>query len=157
MRGWGTALLRLAVGAVFVAHGGQKLFGIWGGAGLSGTAVFFDTVGLGPAYPLAVLVGVAEFGGGILLILGALTLWVSLALVIEMLVAIWAVHLSHGFFLNWGLQEGLGHGYQFNLVLIGALLCLMIEGPGVASVDGYRARSAEAEAAGRARLRAGTV
>jgi putative oxidoreductase len=155
MRGWGTALLRLAVGAVFVAHGGQKLFSIWGGAGLSGTAGYFESLGLTPGYPLAVLAGLAEFGGGILLLLGALTLWVSLALIIEMGVAVWAVHLPHGFFINWGLQEGLGHGYQFNLVLIAALLCLMIEGPGAVSVDGYRARSAEAEAAGRARLRAG--
>ena len=60
-------VLRLAVGAVFVAHGAQKLFGLWGGGGLTGTAAFFAQLGLTPAYPLAILVGLVELGGGLLL------------------------------------------------------------------------------------------
>ncbi|MEX1127295.1 MAG: DoxX family membrane protein [Vicinamibacterales bacterium] len=35
---YGLTVLRAAVGTVFIAHGGQKLFGLWGGGGLSGTA-----------------------------------------------------------------------------------------------------------------------
>jgi putative oxidoreductase len=145
------------VGAVFVAHGAQKLFGLWGGGGLAGTAAFFAQVGLTPAYPLAVLVGVLEFGGGLLLIAGALTVFAALALVLEMAIATWKVHLANGFFINWALTPGHGHGYEFNLALIGALVSLTLTGPGAFSIDGYRARSAESEAYGRARLRAGKV
>jgi putative oxidoreductase len=146
---YGPAVLRLAVGTIFVAHGAQKLFGVWGGPGLSGTAQFMGTLGLGPGMPLALLVGLVEFAGGLLLILGALTLFVSLALAINMGVAIWKVHLAGGFFLP--------AGYEFNIALLGALICLMLAGPGAFSIDGRRARSAEAEAYGRARLRAGKV
>src|SRR5262249_40587553 len=79
MRPYGLTVLRLAVGAVFIAHGAQKLFGIWGGGGLARTAAYFASLGLNPAYPLAVLVGTLEFGGGLLLVLGGATAWVSLA------------------------------------------------------------------------------
>jgi putative oxidoreductase len=157
MQPYGPAVLRLAIGAVFVAHGAQKLFGIWGGGGLAGTAAFFGQLGLTPAYPLALLIGLIEFAGGLMLIAGALTLYVALALALNMLVAIWKVHLANGFFLNWSMVAGQGHGYEFNLALIGALVSLMLTGPGAFSVDGQRARSAEAEAYGRARLRAGKV
>ncbi|MEP6914531.1 MAG: DoxX family protein [Acidobacteriota bacterium] len=149
MQPYGPAVLRLAIGAVFVAHGAQKLFGVWGGGGLAGTAGFFTQLGLTPAYPLAILVGVVEFAGGILLILGALTLFAALALAINMAVAIWEVHATHGFFLPTG--------FEFNLTLIGGLVALMLTGPGALSVDGWRARSAEAEAYGRARIRSGSV
>ena len=149
MQPYGPAVLRLAVGAVFVAHGAQKLFGVWGGGGLDGTAAFFTQLGLAPAFPLAVLVGVTEFAGGLMLILGAFTLYAALALVINMLVAVWKVHFAAGFFLP--------SGYEFNIALVGALVSLMLTGAGALSVDGQRARSAEAEAYGRARLRAGKV
>ena len=67
---FGPAVLRLAVGAVFVAHGAQKLFGLWGGGGLTGTAAFFAQLGLTPAYPLAIFVGLIELAGGLLLVAG---------------------------------------------------------------------------------------
>ncbi len=157
MQPYGPAVLRVAIGAVFVAHGAQKLFGVWGGGGLAGTAAFFGQLGLTPAYPLAILVGLVEFAGGLMLIAGALTLFAALALAINMAVAIWKVHFANGFFLNWNMVPGQGHGYEFNVALIGALVALMLTGPGALSVDGRRARSAEAEAYGRARLRAGKV
>lgn len=157
MQAFGPAVLRLAVGAVFMAHGAQKLFGIWGGGGPTGTAAFFSQLGLTPAFPLALLVGVVEFVGGLMLILGALTIVAAGGLTATMLVAIWKVHFANGFFLNWSLTPGQGHGYEFNIVLIGALVSLMLTGPGAFSIDGRRARSAEAEAYGRARLRAGNV
>jgi putative oxidoreductase len=146
---YGPAVLRLAVGTIFIAHGAQKLFGIWGGPGLSGTAAFFGQLGLGPGYPLALLVGIVELGGGLMLIAGALTLVAALALSVNMGVAIWKVHLPGGFFLP--------ASYEYNIVLIGALISLMLTGPGAVSIDRWRARSAEAEAYGRARLRAGKV
>jgi putative oxidoreductase len=149
MTPYGLAALRLCVGAVFLAHGAQKLFGVWDGPGLAGTAELFANLGLIPAYPLATLAAVAEFGGGALLILGGLTRWVALVLAIEMGVAVWKVHYLNGFFLN----SSRGPGVEFNLVLIGALLCLMLTGPGAVSVDEWRNSSAEAKAAGRARAR----
>lgn len=149
MQPYGPAVLRLVIGVIFVAHGAQKLFGVWGGGGIEGTTAFFAQLGLSPAMPLAILVGAVEFVGGLLLIGGALTFFASLALTINMLVAVWKVHLAGGFFLP--------AGYEFNLALMAALVSLMLTGPGALSIDGQRARSAEAEAAGRARLRAGNV
>jgi putative oxidoreductase len=157
MQAFGPAVLRLAVGVVFLAHGAQKLFGLWGGGGPSGTAAFFQQLGLSPAYLLAIFVGLIEFCGGLLLIAGAFTLIVSILLTLNMIVAVWKVHLGSGFFLNWTNAPGLGHGYEFNLVLIAALVTLLLTGPGALSVDARRARSAESLAAGRARLRGGSV
>ncbi len=157
MSRYGPAVLRIAVGAVFVAHGAQKLFGVWGGGGLRGTAPFLEQLGFSPGFAWAVLVAIVEFGGGLLLVAGALTTAVAFVLLVEMVVATWKVHLANGFFLNWALTPGRGHGYEFNLVLMAALLCLALGGPGAFSVDGRRARDAESEAAGRARLRAGKV
>jgi putative oxidoreductase len=153
MESAGPAILRAVVGAMFVAHGMQKLFGAFGGGGLLGTAGYFESLGLSPGYPLAVAVAVAEFGGGILLVAGALTRYVCAALTLVMLGAIWNVHLPHGFFMNWANAPGAGHGVEFNLVVIGALLCLAFTGPGALSIDHSRLRSAEADAMGRARLR----
>ena len=145
--------MRVALGAVFIAHGAQKLFGIWGGAGLDGTAAGFAQIGLQPSYVLALISGIVEFGGGILLVLGALTVPAAIVLTITMLVAAWKVHLANGFFLNWANTPGQGHGYEYSLTLIAALVSLALTGPGAFSVDGRRAESAAAEAAGRARLR----
>lgn len=146
---FGPAVLRLAVGAVFVAHGAQKLFGLWGGPGLDGTTAFFGHVGLQPAYALAIAAGVVEFVGGLLLVVGGFTIAASVALIVDRLVDVWMVHLPHGFFLP--------DGYEFHLVLIAALFSLVLTGPGALSVDGRRASHAAAAAAGRARLRAGNV
>lgn len=153
MEHYGPFVLRVMVGITFVAHGAQKLFGIWGGAGLAGTGAYFDSIGLSPGFPLAVAVGLTEFGGGLLLVAGALTPFAAGALVLTMLGAILKVHLHNGYFLNWAITPGQGHGVEYNLVLIAALLCLAFTGPGAFSIDHRRARSAEADALGRARLR----
>ena len=149
MRPYGPAALRLCVGAVFVAHGLQKLAGTWGGPGLSGTSALLTQLGLTPAYPLAILLALTELIGGGLLVLGGLTRWVALALAVDMGIAVWKVHYLNGFFLN-GPR---GQGVEFVLVVIGALLCLMLTGPGAFSVDEWRNSSAEAMRAGRARAR----
>ena len=80
---YGPAVLRLALGAVFIAHGGQKLFGLWGGGGLSGTAAYFAQLGLEPAFPLAVIAGCIEFFGGLLLVAGAFTFMAAIALAVQ--------------------------------------------------------------------------
>jgi putative oxidoreductase len=155
MQPFGPAVLRLGVGTIFLAHGAQKLLGIWGGGGIGGTAAFFEQLGLAPPVPLAILVAVLELAGGLMLILGSFTVVMALLLTLNMLVAVWRVHLAQGFFLDWSAAPGAGFGYEFSLALIAALISLMLTGPGALSLDGRRTRSAEAAAAGRARLRAG--
>ena len=151
MQSYGPTVLRVSVGAVFIAHGAQKLFGLWGGPGLDGTTAMLTALGLPYTQPLAVLLAVAEFGGGILLVLGGLTRWVTLALAIDMAVAIWKVHYRNGFFLSD--QASRGGGAEYALVLLAALVCLMLAGPGALSIDHSRSQSSEAAARGRARAR----
>ena len=152
MQAWGVAVLRLVVGAVFVAHGLPKLLPIWG-ASPARMAAMFEAVGLQPALVLVLAVGVVELLGGAALFLGVFTRLVAVPLAIDMGVAIWKVHWPNGFFLNLALEPGVQHGYEYALVLCGALCCLILAGPGALSIDGYRAHVAESAAAGRARLR----
>lgn len=153
MRAYGPTLLRLPLGVVFLAHGLQKLLGIWGGPGITGTVHMVEGLGFGYAYPLAALLIAAEVAGGTLLLLGWGTLWATLALLVDMGIAVWKVHYPHGFFMNWALTPGKGHGVEYNVVVIGALLCLLLTGPGSLSVDEQRTHSAASRAAGRARAR----
>jgi putative oxidoreductase len=149
MRPYGPAALRMCVGAVFLAHGLQKLFGLWGGQGIDGTTALLASWGLSQPHVLAILAGAAELGGGALLIIGGLTRWVALALLVEVGVAIWKVNYLNGFFLT----SAAGPGVEYRLLLVGALLCLSLTGPGALSVDEWRNSSAEAMRAGRARAR----
>jgi putative oxidoreductase len=129
------------------------LFGLLGGVGLAGTAKQLSSLGFPYPSPLAVALGIIEFGGGVLLILGSLTMWVSLLLLLDMGLRVWKVHYPHGFTVTGGLTPGTGHLGELHLVLIGALLCLMLGGPGIASLDERRSQHAEARALGRARIR----
>lgn len=153
MAGWGIAILRIAVGMIFVAHGAQKLFGAFGGPGLSGTSEYFTSLGLTPAYPLALLWAIVEFGGGALVLLGAWTRWAAIPLAIGMAVAIWKAHVVNGFFINWALAPGVGHGYEFHLVLLAACACVALTGAGELSIDRLLDRNAESAYAGRQRIR----
>jgi putative oxidoreductase len=138
---------------VFLVHGAQKLFGLLGGAGIAGTSRMLASAGLPYPTPLATALGLAEFGGGVLLVIGSLTLWVSLALLGDMALTVWKVHDSRGFTAGNGLLPGHGADAELHLVLIGALLCLALAGPGALSVDERRSQHAEAQARGRARVR----
>jgi len=121
-------VLRVVLGVIFVAHGGQKLFGSFGGPGLKGTAGFFEQLGIRPTYPMAVAVGVVEFFGGLLAALGLLTPVAAVGIILVMVVAILTVHLRNGFFNQNG-------GYEFNLALIGIALALLLAGAGSYSLD----------------------
>lgn len=155
MEAWGPAILRTAVGVVFVAHGLPKLLPVWGGP--ADTIALFQAIGLPVPFILATLVGAIEIVGGLALIAGAFTMWTALVLGIDTAVAIWKVHGRHGFFLNWSLEPGVGHGVEYSVVLLAALVCLALVGPGAFSFDGRRARAQELAALGRARLRSGKV
>jgi putative oxidoreductase len=124
----GAMALRIPVGIIFVAHGAQKLFGWFGGYGLEGTGQFFGSVGLNPGYLMALLAGAAEFFGGLALIVGVLVRPAAAALSVAMLIAIFAVHFSKGFFLDKG-------GYEYALALFAAALSLLFSGAGRFSVD----------------------
>jgi putative oxidoreductase len=143
----------MCVGAVFLVHGAQRLFGLLGGPGIAGTSNLLASYGLPSPTPLAIFLGLAEFGGGVLLILGGATLWVTLALLVDMGLTVWKVHYPHGFILGGALTPGHGHQGEFHVVLIGALLCLLLGGPGAWSIDDRRSQNAEAQARGRARIR----
>ena len=152
MKGLGPSLLRLAVGTVFVAHGLVKLLPVPGG-GVPETVALFESLQFQAPYAVAMILGWVEVSGGVALVLGAYTGWTAFALLLTTAVTSWKLHLPHGLFLNWSLEPGVGHGYEFDLLLIGALLSLMVTGAGSLSVDRARQSAAELEAAGLARLR----
>src|SRR6478609_7607638 len=92
--GWGTLALRVPVGIIFAVHGGQKLFGWFGGYGLEGTGQWMASIGLAPGYLMALLAGAAEFFGGLALIAGVLVRPAAASLAVAMLVAIFSVHIG---------------------------------------------------------------
>jgi len=119
----GTTILRLIVGIIFIAHGAMKAFGF----GIAGTAGFLDSVGVPMASLMAPVLIATELGGGILLVLGLLTRYVSIPLAFTMVVAIATVHLPHGFFLP--------QGYEFALLVGAGLLTLALQGSGAFALD----------------------
>lgn len=131
--GWGPMVLRVPVGAIFMAHGAQKLFGWFSGYGLEGTGGFFASLGLEPGFLLALLAGSAEFFGGLALVLGFLVRPAAAALAFTMLVAIFGVHIEGGLFLS-------NNGYEYALALLAASVALLFSGGGKASVDGVLAK-----------------
>lgn len=149
MRGWGLTVLRLAVGTVMEAHGFQALMPVWGGSPSPLVTASWPIDG-----GLALGVGLLQSVGGLLLLLGAYTRVVALVLAVERLASLWLFHLANGFFLNWSLVPGTAHGIEYHLLTVAVLTCLLLEGAGELSYDAHRRRLAEADALGRARLRA---
>jgi putative oxidoreductase len=154
----GLCVLRLALAAVFVAHGSNSLFGLWPGpgvgpGGLQYTADLYSSIGVHPSFLFAVLAAVTQVAGGLLLGAGSFTRWSAAALLIYVGIGIWKAHWRWGFFLNWTIVAGRGHGIEYSFLLAAALVCLLLTGAGGLSIDGRRSRLRAAGAAGRARLR----
>lgn len=126
--GWCITVLRIFIGIIFMAHGSQKLFGLFGGGGLAGTAQYMESLGLTPPTLMAALSGGAEFFGGLALVIGLLARPAALALVGLLLVAIFSVHIGNGLFMA-------NNGYEFALALLGGAIAVLVEGAGRASVD----------------------
>ena len=130
---WSHLVVRLALGIIFFAHGAQKVFGWFGGRGLRETMAGFRQMGIPPAATVAA--SCIECFGGLAMIVGFLARPAAVGLIVVMLVAISKVHVRNGFFLNWSIAQGKGHGYEFNLALIAMALSILIGGAGMLSVD----------------------
>ena len=127
-------VLRVLLGIVFFPHGAQKVFGWFGGFCFSGTIGFF-TEKMGIPVIFAFLAIMAEFLGSLGLLSGFLTRIAAFGIACNMTVAIFMVHLSNGFFMNWfGNQKG--EGYEYHILAIAIAIALMIKGGGKLSVDG---------------------
>jgi putative oxidoreductase len=126
--------LRVPLGLVFMAHGSQKLFGLFGGQGVSATMkVFEEKMGIPPI--LTILAMIAEFGGGLGVLIGCLTRLSAFGIASVMVVAIYKVHLANGFFLNLSCLPGRGQGIEYNIALLGMALSLVLAGGGRWSLD----------------------
>lgn len=131
---WSHLLVRLGLGVVFSAHGAQKVLGWFGGYGLRGTIDYFQK-GLGIPSAATVIAAFIEFLGGMALIVGFLARPAALGVILVMLVAIAKVHAGHGFFINWSMTPGKGHGWEFNFALIAMALSILVGGAGMLSID----------------------
>jgi putative oxidoreductase len=126
--GWAPLALRVPVGIILAAHGAQKLFGLFGGYGLTGTGQFMDSIGIHPGVLMALLAGSAEFFGGLALLFGLLVRPAAAAVAFTMAVAIFSVHIGHGLFLA-------NNGYEYALALLAVAVALVFSGAGRASAD----------------------
>jgi len=128
-----TTILRVMLGIIFFAHGAQKLLGWFGGYGYTTTVGFFTSRLHIPA-PLAFVAIMAEFLGGIGLMVGFLTRIAAFGIGINMIVAIITVHGAYGLFMNWsGAQKG--EGFEFHLLALAIVAFLILHGGGALSVD----------------------
>ncbi len=114
-------VLRMCVGIIFALHGSQKVFGWFGGAGLSGWLNFMTTLQI-PAF-LAYAAAFFELLGGIMLIVGFATGVGALMSACVMLGAIYLVHWPHGFFVQ-------NNGFEYSLLLLILSLLIVVYGPG---------------------------
>jgi putative oxidoreductase len=124
----GLLIVRAVIGLVIVGHGVQKLFGWFGGHGLTTTSKGMGSLGYRPGTLFALVAGASEAGGGLLLALGLLTPLAAAAIVGTMLNAALSVHVKKGFWLANG-------GYEYTLVLGGVAAGLGFTGAGAYSLD----------------------
>lgn len=117
-------LLRFVAGAMLIPHGCQKLFGMFSGGGLSGTAVFMDKAGYSPGMLWAVVVGCTELFGGILLAIGLLTRPVAAAITIELIFAILVT-----------IKRGWMGSNELPVLWLAVVLLFLVRGGGRCSVD----------------------
>ena len=120
----GLAVLRVAVAAVFINHGRQKLF-VYGFAGVTGA---FTQMGVPFPGIMGPLIGLLEFFGGIALVVGFLTRLLGVAFALDMLGAILLVQLKKGF-----------SGYELEFLLLAGSVALFLTGAGRFSVDAFLA------------------
>ena len=120
-------ILRIALGGILIPHGMQKLFGAFGGMGLTANAALFQKLGYSPGMFWGTLVGLTELVGGIMLIIGLFTRFAAAAVFIFMIVAV-KFTSAKGFFWSAG-------GFEFPLLIGVCALYFLLRGGGPWSVD----------------------
>ncbi len=128
-RTWMTVPVRLALGIIFIAHGAQKVFGAFGGRGLSAFVSSGDAPFnfMRPSWFWLGAAAFAELVGGFLVLVGLLTRLGAVAISCVMLTAMFGVH--------WGAFFAQSRGIEFTLALLGMAVALIIAGGGQASID----------------------
>lgn len=124
----GFLILRVFAGTVVAAHGAQKAFGWSGGPGLERWKANVQTMGMRPHEFWAHAAAWGELVGGLCLVLGFLTGIAAGVLVLDMIVAIWKVHWSKGFWISQG-------GYEYALLNVALFAVFGLAGPGMWAVD----------------------
>ena len=123
----GLLVARLVFGITMSAHGAQKLFGWFGGYGISGTGQFFESIGFRPGRVLAVAAGLGEVAGGLLVALGLLGP-VGPALMLSVMIVAGSLHWKNGLFAT-------GNGIELPLLYSAAAVALAFTGYGTYSLD----------------------
>ena len=130
---WVLLIARLALGITILPHGAQKLLGMFGGDGFTGTMGFLTGMKHLP-YIIALLVILIEFFGSLMLIFGAFTRVAALGFIVLFAGVVISSNFQNGFFMNWaGTQKG--EGFEYFIMLAGLALVALIGGGGKASVD----------------------
>jgi putative oxidoreductase len=125
-------LVRLGLGVAILPHGLQKVFGLFGGPGFSGSIHFLTGMRI-PLW-LALLVIIAESLGALGLIVGFLTRIAAIGIVGDMIGAAYMVHYHNGFFMNWSGQQR-GEGIEYHILAIAMGLAIIVAGAGRWSLD----------------------
>jgi putative oxidoreductase len=120
---FGLLILRVCLGAMFALHGMQKLFGSFGGPGISGFSKYLTSLGFAPATLWAYVAGCTELLGGLLLVLGLFTRGAAAWLCVFIIIAAVKVHLYNGFFLQNG-------GFEYPFIIASVCIALAIMGGG---------------------------
>ncbi len=125
---YGLLLIRVVFGLSLAAHGGQKLFGWFGGPGLKNTKVGFRSLRYRAPLLMAFVAAASEVAGGVLFAVGLATPFAAFLMAVVMINAIAAVHGAKGFWLSNG-------GYEYNLAILTVALGIAATGPGGFSLD----------------------
>lgn len=124
---WAPFILRVALGAAFIAHGYPKLFKTY-----SGVAGWLGAIGFRPGRFWALVLGVIEFFGGIALVLGVFVQFAAVLIAVVMLVAMAKV--------KWGrvrYVETERMGWELDLIYFAVAVALVVLGPGAYAIGGF--------------------
>lgn len=124
----GLLVARLVVGLVMAAHGAQKLFGWFGGYGLTGTGGYLEQLGFRPGRAFALAAALGEAGSGLLVALGVFGPVGPALMISVMIVATVAVHWQHGLF-------AMNNGIEVTLLYATAAATFALTGYGAYSLD----------------------
>ncbi|MGV3464236.1 MAG: DoxX family protein [Heyndrickxia sp.] len=120
----GLLIIRVVIGLTFIGHGSQKLFGWFGGAGLSNTGEWLESIGIRPGGKIwAICAGIFELVGGLLFGAGVFTPIGAGLISIIMIDAIFSVHIKNGYWID-------RNGFEYCFILIVVTISVAMIGPG---------------------------